>query len=245
MQVNYSRYSFRINFMPHYNQQIQQLTVGIETGNELADVYFTSDGSEPDNHSYHYDSPIPIDKTTVLKAVAFINGIRMEKVYTKELNMHKAVGAEVQYKIPYSKKYTAGGDLGLVDGISSPPTLNSEIWQGFEGTDLDLVIELREEMEISKISAGFLHRPSSWIYRPEKVSFSVSMDGEDFQLVDEAVSQISKRSDEEEKEVYDQKFLATKTRFIRIHAEGVKRNPSWHSYPGYPCWIFADEIVIE
>ena len=46
------------------------------------DTYYTLDGSTPTNYSYHYDNPLYLDRTTVVKAVSYIDGVRMGDVVT-------------------------------------------------------------------------------------------------------------------------------------------------------------------
>lgn len=46
------------------------------------DTYYTLDGSTPTNNSYKYSNPLYLDKTTVVKAVSYIDGIRVGDVVT-------------------------------------------------------------------------------------------------------------------------------------------------------------------
>ena len=46
------------------------------------DTYYTLDGSTPTNYSYHYENPLYLDKTTVVKAVSYIDGVRVGDVTT-------------------------------------------------------------------------------------------------------------------------------------------------------------------
>lgn len=61
-----------------YNN-VNTLEVKIE---DYYDVYYTLDGSRPTDKSLHYDSPIIIDKTTVIRAVSYINGLRASDIVT-------------------------------------------------------------------------------------------------------------------------------------------------------------------
>ncbi len=245
MNVNYSKGSFRISFIPEFDSINQQLSITMETESSDIKIHFTIDGSEPKISDTEYLGPIPVNKTTMLKAGAFVDGKQIGKAYEKEIILNKAVGAKVNYIEKYSPKYTAGGELGLVDGISSPPTLNKELWQGFNGIDFEVVIELNEKTEISKISTGFLHKPADWIYRPQKVVYYISADGKKFEQLTVQQSTIVLESNEEEKEIFTKLFSPVKVKFVKIFAEGVKQNPAWHKYPGELCWVFVDEIVIE
>jgi len=45
-----------------------------------ADVHYTLDGSEPDQSSPIYSVPIPVSENTVVRAVAFLNGVQLSEV---------------------------------------------------------------------------------------------------------------------------------------------------------------------
>ena len=42
-------------------------------------------------------------------------------------------------------------------------------WQGFEGVNLDLVIDLGKQQTINKITAGFMQDENAWIFFPQKM----------------------------------------------------------------------------
>jgi hexosaminidase len=40
-------------------------------------------------------------------------------------------------------------------------------------------------------------------------------------------------------------FPETTARYIKVSAASRKILPIWHAFKGEPCWIFADELVVE
>ncbi|MEN8247553.1 MAG: family 20 glycosylhydrolase [Bacteroidota bacterium] len=245
MNVNYSKGSYKISFTPGFNKDNKQLSVSLTTDRDDIKIHYTTDGSNPTESSLVYSSPIPINETTTIKAGSFLYGELIGKPYEKEVEIHKAVGKKVNYETPYSPKYTAGGNLGLVDGMFAPVETQKERWQGFDGTDFSVVVDLGEESEIIKIVTSYLHKPNSWVYRPNKVEYFVSSDGIEYSPIFEQQSSISIKNSDLQKEDFISSFEALKARYIKVFAEGVKQNPQWHPNPGGKSWIFVDEIVIE
>jgi hypothetical protein len=70
----------------------------------------------------------------------------------------------LEYKTLYSSQYTAGGDDGLVDGVRGGSDFRTGGWQGFEGANLDMVIDLGKQQKINRVRANFLQDENSWIF---------------------------------------------------------------------------------
>ncbi|MEY1638706.1 GH92 family glycosyl hydrolase [Tenuifilum osseticum] len=152
--------------------------------------------------------------------------------------------ANVQLKSKYSSLYTAGGDLGLVDGVRGAKNFRIGGWQGYQGQDFEAVVDLGEVKPVKQISAGFLQDASPWIMMPREVSFSVSTDGQSFVEVGTIKSDIP----ENLMDPTIKDFTAnvdTKARFVKVYAKAFGPLPSWHESAGEPSWLFIDEITIK
>ena len=152
--------------------------------------------------------------------------------------------ADVQLKSQYSSLYTAGGKLGLVDGIRGSKNFRIGGWQGYQGQDFEAIVDLGEVKPVKQISAGFLQDASPWIMMPREVIFSVSTDGENFVLVGTVKSDIP----ENQMEPTIKDFTVnvdTKVRFVKVFAKAFGPLPSWHESAGEPSWLFIDEITIK
>ena len=245
MDVNYCPGSYMVTFVPAFNETSRILTAILETEDPDVMIHYTLDGAEPTTSSPVYSKPIPIDKNTIIKAEALVDGKLSGRINEQQFSLHKAIGAKVTYTNKYHSNYPASGELALVDGINSPPSLNKYFWQGFEGIDFEAIIELNKETEINEISVGCFHLPKSWIYRPNNVDFYISADGKEYTKVAEKPAKTDIKSNEVIKEDFICEFEAAKVKFIKIFAEGVKTNPEWHTAPGKKNWIFIDEIIVE
>lgn len=162
---------------------------------------------------------------------------------------HIAVGSNVTLKYPYNEKYSGGNKNALTDGNRSSDngshSYDYSVWQGFEGQNLEAIIDLNSVLEIRSISCGFLQNRSSWIFRPERVSFYISKDGNNFSLLKELESNYSARMPDVKRIEVSVEMEPVDVRYIKITAESIGICPDWHAGKGKKAWLFADEIVVE
>ncbi len=207
-------------------------------------IHYTLDGSTPDLNSPRYEKPIVIKASTTLKAISVLarrSSPVATAVFTKtdsELRLHR-------YNTHYAQQYTARGDNGLIDGIRGGADFRTGDWQGFEGVDLDLVIDLGKRRKVGKVSAGFLQDENAWVFFPVKMRVEISDDGRDFRPAGEVAGEVPLS----EKGVLLKDFVldlkGTKARYLRVVGVAQGRCPEWHKGAGNPCWIFADEVLVE
>jgi hexosaminidase len=148
---------------------------------------------------------------------------------------HLACGAKVTYNNPYNAFYKAGGDTTLTDGVCGTWNNNDHRWQGFI-RDIDLVVDLGQEREVSYVELSFLQILGPEIYLPADVEMTV-IDGENKNLYDVHCLLPS--------EMYDAPFVVqpyrlnttpgTKCRFLHIKAKRTERRG----------WLFLDEVVVK
>ncbi|MGA9996736.1 MAG: GH92 family glycosyl hydrolase, partial [Pyrinomonadaceae bacterium] len=139
-------------------------------------VYYTTDGTEPDERSTPYSKPFIIERSTVIKAVAVnASGAKSFVVTSSYHQIPHRWSLKILSK--YAPQYSAGGDLALIDGIRGGPNFRTGAWQGYQGQDFEAVIDLGEIRSISKLGAGFLQDMRSWIWMPTRVEFELSEDG--------------------------------------------------------------------
>lgn len=145
----------------------------------------------------------------------------------------------------YSSQYSGGGDQALIDGIRGTTNFSSGAWQGYQGRDLIVVVDLGQTRSVSKLGAGFLQDVGSWILMPVRVDFEVSTDGVNFVKV----LSIDNTVPDQNYETMTKDFMGTisprMARYVRMRAHNFGKLPAWHASAGGDAWIFADEIVIE
>jgi hypothetical protein len=136
-------------------------------------------------------------------------------------------------------------DNAILDGIKGSLQFNDGRWQGYQGADLEAVIDLEDTMSISKISPEFIQAIGSWVFLPTSVNVSVSMDGKEYSPIADIVNTESIR----QTGAFTKSFIADaggkRARFIRVRAKNIGVCPEGHPGAGQKAWMFVDEIVVE
>lgn len=220
---------------------IESLEAELTTNKPGARIYYTINGEEPGPNSTLYEKPVKISQQTILKAVAIGSDGSRGLVSTASYN--KAKYGIVLFS-PYSSKYSAGGNLALIDGVFGGSSYSDGKWQGFEGSDLEAVIDLGERRTVETVAIGFAQNIKSWIFMPESVSVAVSGDGKNFENIANIVNDVPAQKEGELRKKF-RANVGRKARYVKVHAKNRKECPEWHPGAGGKAWIFADEIVID
>ena len=220
-----------------------RLEVAFESLQSNLKIHYTTDGGEPGANSAIFTRPFFIDHTTTVKARVI------------EPKRSSLVAVATFHKIPqnwtikllskYSRQYTGGGDLAMIDGVRGTSTFSDGSWQGYDGQDLVAVVDLGATQNVSKLGAGFLQDVESWIWMPRRVDFELSTDGANF------VPALSLTNDVSDS-VYGaivKDFVGAirpqQAHFVRMTAYNYGKLPAWHPGAGGNSMIFIDEIIIE
>jgi len=144
------------------------------------------------------------------------------------------------------KKYAGENPQTLTDGALGGNNFYAN-WLGFEGNDLEAVIDLEGQQSISSISTAFLQVTNHIVFYPTEVSYYGSNDGKSYTILGTVKNQypLIKKSKVNDIQYFDLKIKPTKARYIKIHAKSHKNAPYWHHGAGLPSWIFADEVIID
>jgi sialate O-acetylesterase len=234
---------------PAYDEKSGDISYELSSTNSLASIYYTLDGSEPDTKSILYSKgKIILAHPATILARACINGILSESIGSWEIRQHKGMASHVDYLNEFSARYSAGGKFGLVDGVSGSLAFNDGAWQGFEGDDLDITIDLGQMSMIRKATVHFLSDTNSWIFLPKYVEVKVSKNGTNYENVaryDNLATIMKSRESMGKQVVSINATLMRSVRYIRIKADNIGVCPPGHPGAGEKAWLFVDEVELE
>jgi hexosaminidase len=244
--VKYSHGSGKVSLLTDFDPSDKVFSIRLETEAPGTEIHYTIDGSDPDELSSVYKEPVVINESCTLKAIAYKDGKRLEKPAVYSINRHAAVGAVMKYNESYSERYPAQGAHALNDGLQGSPRFNDGMWQGFNGNNLDVVIELPDIVELHSVSLSCLQDQRAWIFLPEEVRFYTSDDGNVFQLIGANHNTIPQTTDSPVVQKFECRPVnLLKSKYIRVEGINIGKCPSWHEGAGEKAWIFADEIIIN
>jgi hypothetical protein len=238
-----------IGVVPADSAQPRLFRLDCGDGEPDLDLYYTRDGRAPTLSSTPFEVPFEGEEEFTLKVCAFKDGKPFGNVYTREVAPHKALGAAINLKSPYSEKYTGGGDGALIDGFRATENYRDGQWQGFEGVDLEAYLDLGRGMHVQKIKATFLQDIPVWIFPPLEVKFFLSPDGDDFQEVARIQFDVPDRNGKRKilpvSVQVPKEVAALGARYIKVRAKNIGACPDWHPGSGGKAWLFVDEIMVE
>jgi predicted alpha-1,2-mannosidase len=218
--------------------------VSLGSADPKAELYYTLDGTEPTSKSTRYTRPIKLDKSA--KMMFFAQGKNgksavMSADFTKmQANVHV-----LRYNTRYDNQYTARGEDGLVDMLRGGADFRSGGWQGYEGVNLDVVLDLGKTRDITRLTAGFLQDENSWIFLPSRVEFEVSDDGKTFKSAGTVQNDVSPTEKGTIQKDFALSLSGVQARYIRVVGMSLGNCPAGHKGAGNRCWLFADEVMVE
>jgi len=233
------------------------LKVSILAPESCGTTYYSLDGSEP---TKPYAGPLLINRNTVVSArtekegmqssfpalacFAFTDESHCSVEFPGLVRVHKAFGNTVRYLHPYGERRPGGGDAGLVDGKFASLDFVDPEWQGFEGVDFAVVIDLEEPTMVKSLAANFLNQQSREVFLPTSVEFSTSENGKNFESVS-TIENGLKQETGASIETFKREFQPRSARFVKIIARSIAKCPDWHPMKGRAAWLCVDEVVIE
>ena len=184
-------------------------------------------------------------KERVFDIIDFL-GIRSQIGVGKSLVQHDALGKSITQLTPYSEMHNGGGDRALNDGeISHDEDPGEKCWQGYEGNDLVVVIDLGKTQSIHSVSSGYLQSAGEGIYFPGEVEYALSDDGKDFKIVGVVKCTFPADNRVKQKKNFVIQGLDLDGRYVRVKALNQKKTPEIHQIEGQKSWLYADEIMVN
>lgn len=96
-----------------------------------------------------------IKSTTTVKAITIKEGMSPSVVIVVDF-FKKPKGRRIKLLSNYNAKYTSSGAEGLIDYTWGNYYFKSTQWQGYQETDLNVVVDLGSTQKVNKIALTFL-----------------------------------------------------------------------------------------
>ncbi|MGL4851751.1 MAG: glycoside hydrolase family 20 protein [Phocaeicola sp.] len=240
---NYAKHIFDVHAEFTSNTEIREVIIALSTLSQ-GNIHYTLDGTEPTSASAIYESPLHIKESVQFRtAVIQPNGTR-SRILSENIKFGKSTAKAITLAQEPSRGYSFNGAPVLNDGLSGGSNYKTGRWLGFQGKDVDAIIDLNETMEISKVAFNTNVVPADWIMGARGITVSVSEDGKSFKQIFNKEIPSLKSTDKEGLYPHEVSFEKIATRYVRVVIKGDKL-PSWHGGAGKPAYLFVDEINID
>lgn len=205
---------------------------------------YTLDGSEPVKTSRKYTQPFFIDATTTVKARTFTGN---DSSATNEGTFHRQkYNYGITLMSPPNRQYAAEGPVSLNDGVMGSTDWRKGDWLGFQGRNMECVVDLGKKKKISRLGLNCLQDTRSWIVFPIRVNFYGSSDNKNFTWIGSVEHSIEAGDYTVQLHHFEKKLeKPQELRYVKIVAENYGRLPDWHEGKGGDAFIFTDELEVK
>lgn len=207
-------------------------------------VRYTLDGSEPTETSPRAEGPIPIDRSRVVKARAWVEGCEPSPVLAATFT-RVPEGRVLSIQGRYSRQYSAGDDSALIDGLRGGAHWRQGRWQGYQGQDGVFTVDLGKAQPLGKVALGCIQDTRSWILMPREVVFEGSADGQTYRELGRVRPMADPASQVVAREDLGVDAAGAAIRYLRVTARHAGPLPPGHPGAGNPSFFFVDEILAE
>ena len=245
LDINYANHLYEIEgeLISKDNKNYYKLSTTLEDKT----IYYTLDGSPVNLFSNIYKDPIPITKSTKIKAAVFDTEKRLGNIFSETINYHKAVGKKITINKTPHKSYSGSGPEGLINGISgSDSRYGDKEWLGFWGEDIEIEIDLGEAIDLNTIKTRFHNGQGQWIYAPNDIAVEFVL--EDGTKVTDKITLNNNLNNDIIHLDYTfpkPKNMEIKVKTIRFRITNYGTIPDGKQGAGQKAWTFIDEIIIN
>ncbi len=222
-------------------------TVTLGTVFKNKKIYYTTDGSVPTLGAALYTHPFTVGHSTLIQAATFEHAQLAAQAQAYIL-VDKAIGKPYRLVSKWSDHnpaYSGGEDSALVDGLLGSTDFTDGRWQGFQGQNVDVILDMEHETSVKSVGIRFLQNSFAWIMLPKEVKILFSNNGRVFHLEKVITNTISQKLMGTLIHRFTAHFEDAKTRYIQIIGVNPGVLPSWHPAAGNPSFLFTDEVIVH
>lgn len=221
------------------------LLITISSSDDRAQIDYRIDEGEV----HRYMAPFWITQSCAVTATALVPGSQGLKILIPSKPVAArftkyAGGRTITVESTYANQYAAGGNNALIDGLRGGKDFRTGEWQGYEGQDLLLMIDLGRVQKLKRVGLSVLQDQKSWIWLPSEVTISVSTNQRQWSSAT-VTHEVDRQAEGAITRELWRDLGGRKARYIAITAKNAGVCPDWHPGKGGTTWIFADEVLIE
>lgn len=242
--VNISEHLVNLDSKTHNTGQNVILNINSPKGIDTK-IYYTYDGSQPNQESNLYKDSITITGDSKLKYQAYFNSTPLYPVYEKEFKMNIGTGKKIELKNNPASQYASGGNEVILNGIkASRDRYSDNEWLGFLDTDFEGIIDLGTPEYIDRVKMRFYNYNRDGIFTPREIEIYGSKDKEDFKLI--GAIKLANFTDSNILETNIKTIDKKRFKYVKVVAKNSNFAKEYQKDQVEKYnWLFIDEIIIE
>ncbi|OIQ38027.1 MAG: hypothetical protein BM563_07080 [Bacteroidetes bacterium MedPE-SWsnd-G1] len=223
---------------------VDTISIRLETKMRGAEIRYSLDSTQPNEHSELYTKPIILKEGAYLMARVYKNNWLPSETLNRSFSKIGVQIEDFSLKVNPDKRYP--GAAKLFDFEEGSLNFRDGKWTGFNGLDIEAIVDLKEQKSISSLSVNCLENFNNYILYPNKISLYTSNSKQGpykflgstkiKSLGPSAIGHINR---------FVVKIPETKSQFFKIIVSNPKKLPSSHPAAGDKPWIFVDEIMLH
>ena len=202
------------------------------------EIRYTTDGSEPYEHSMLYRRPWIVKQSQTVKCATFKGGKQVGQTLVIPIQVGGMTGHNVLRSTSVEKR--------LVNGVRGSLKNTDGEWASWKTNDsISLTFDVGSRKRLGCVSLGYLNDFGQGIHKPQKVEvWLYDNDVHYWQVAEEAFEK-----DEifcEGRYIKDMELkFENVARYVRVIMKGAGKCPEQHVRPGLESQIYLDEVMIE
>ena len=204
---------------------------------------YSTDGLAPTADLNNYKKPFEVNLPATIKAAAFNKNMPSGDISSVFVPVSFGKSASIS-TVP-SERYKAQYGVTLTDGVLASANYTDGKWLGYEGENMDALINLDGKFKISKVSFSYLENSDALIFAPLSVIVETSEDGVTYKSVGVNDFNANNWNKAVQKNEFSLKFPETDASFVRVLILNRVNCPENHFAAGKKAWLFVDEIAVE
>jgi len=213
---------------------------------EGVQIYYTLDGSDPDERSHFFITPVLLTESTELKAIAYHDECQPSAIV--KMNFFKA--QKVQLKeaalVPMAhKNYPGDGVSSLTDHRKGSIDFKDGNWLGIAKEDIEIECIFLDTIELSSVTVSTISDPNSWIFPPVGLEIWATDGSDHFIKIGDLKIDVLKEMEKPNLQFYACTFVKRNTTQLKVRIKNTNTIPPWHLRAGKGTWLFVDELIFE
>ena len=242
-KINYSKayYDLQATVIP--TTDLNGILWKVETKNKDSKIKWTS--SYLSSYIGDYTEPLLITENTERMCLLQSSDNKTLSSVKQSFSFNKATGKKITLTTEPSKSYPGDGPFTLVNSVQNEKGMSkTSEFLGFNGTDLEAIIDLGKETEFTSVIVNTLTQTGSWIYPPKSCNFFISSDGTNFTQAENPFADV-KPDQGRKTRLRNLQGGIYKARYIKVIAKNWGIIPDGKPGAGNPAWLFVDEIEVQ